>query len=232
LFEQSRAATWGGMLTAAFRAFDDILSPEFRSILWTAIGLTLLLFGATIVGTVTLLETMKLVPWGWAETLIEVAASLGIVVLAIFLMVPVTSFFAGFFLDRVAGLVERKDYPRDPPGHELSFARAIVIAIRFGLLVLALNILLLPSFFFGIGAITMLVANAYLLGRQYFEMVAMRHMPVEEARKLRKENAPQIFVAGLAPALLALVPIVNLIVPLFSTSYFVHIFKQVRASSA
>ena len=54
------------MLTAAFRAFDDILSPEFRSILWTAIGLTLLLFGATIVGTVTLLETMKLVPWGWA----------------------------------------------------------------------------------------------------------------------------------------------------------------------
>ena len=104
--------------------------------------------------------------------------------------------------------------------------------MRFGLLVLALNILLLPSFFFGIGAITMLIANAYLLSREYFEMAAMRHMPIEDARKLRKENAPQIFLAGVLPALLALVPLVNLAVPLYATSYFVHIFKQVRGSSA
>ena len=215
------------MLTAAFRAFDDILSPEFRSILWTAIGLTLLLFGATIVGTVTLLETMKLVPWGWAETLIEVAASLGIVVLAIFLMVPVTSFFAGFFLDRVAGLVERKDYPRDPPGHELSFARAIVIAIRFGLLVLALNILLLPSFFFGIGAITMLVANAYLLGRQYFEFAAMRFQPPYDAKAMRKANAAYVFLAGLVIAAFVSIPIVNFATPVFAMAFMVHIHKRV-----
>jgi CysZ protein len=78
----------------------------------------------------------------------------------------------------------------------------------------------------------MLMANAFLLGREYFEMAAMRHMPPAEARKLRKENSPQIFIAGLLPALLALVPIVNLAVPLFATSYFVHLFKQVRASSA
>ena len=166
------------------------------------------------------------------ETLIEVAASLGIVVLAIFLMVPVTSFFAGFFLDRVAGLVERKDYPRGPARPRASLCASDRHRDPIRAPALALNILLRPSFFFGIGAITMVVANAYLLGRQYFEMAAMRHMPVEEARKLRKENAPQIFMVGLVPAVLALVPFVNLIVPLFSTSYFVHILKQVRASSA
>ena len=60
----------------------------------------------------------------------------------------------------------------------------------------------------------------------------MRHMPVEEARQLRQENSPQIFAAGFVPALLALVPIVNLVVPLFSTTYFIHIFKQLRRSSA
>jgi CysZ protein len=57
-------------------------------------------------------------------------------------------------------------------------------------------------------------------------------MPIEDARQLRRENSPQIMTAGLIPALLALIPVVNLIVPLFSTSYFTHIFKRVAASSA
>ena len=60
----------------------------------------------------------------------------------------------------------------------------------------------------------------------------MRHMPVEEAKILRRENGPAIFVAGLLPAVLSLVPFVNLAVPLFATSYFTHLFKSVRASSA
>ena len=59
----------------------------------------------------------------------------------------------------------------------------------------------------------------------------MRHMPVEDARELRKANSPQILAAGFIPAVLALVPFVNLIVPLFSTSYFVHIFKGLKQSS-
>ena len=41
-----------------------------------------------------------------------------------------------------------------------------------------------------------------------------------------------VFAAGFIPAVLALVPLVNLTVPLFSTSYFVHIFKRVKRSSA
>ena len=68
----------------------------------------------------------------------------------------------------------------------------------------------------------MVLANAYLLGREYFEMIAMRHMTPEEARRLRKENAPRVLAAGFIPALVALVPLVNVVVPIFSTIYFVH----------
>jgi CysZ protein len=60
-------------------------------------------------------------------------------------------------------------------------------------------------------------------------MVAMRHMPTDEARRLRKENAPRVFAAGVIPALLAVIPFVNIITPLFSTVYFVHIYKRVMA---
>jgi len=57
-------------------------------------------------------------------------------------------------------------------------------------------------------------------------------MPAHEAHALRKFNAARVFAAGLIPAGLALIPVVNLFVPLFATSYFVHIFKKVQAEPA
>jgi CysZ protein len=220
------------MIAAAYKALNDVFSPEFRSILFKAIGLTLLLFAAIIAGTIILLEMLKLVPWGWAETIIQVVAGLGLLVLSFFLMAPVTALFAGLYLDRIADIVEARHYPRDAPGRALSAGQALLTGLRFGLLVLLVNIAILPAVFFAIGAVVLVIANAYLLSREYFEMAAYRHMPVDEARQLRRENSPQVLAAGFIPALLALIPFVNLIVPLFSTSYFIHIFKQVAASSA
>jgi CysZ protein len=83
-----------------------------------------------------------------------------------------------------------------------------------------------------IGVFILVALNAYLIAREYFEMVAMRYMTPALAKNLRRTHAVRIFAAGFLPALLALVPILNLVVPLFATSYFVHIFKQVQASSA
>ena len=179
-----------------------------------------------------LLDMLKLAPWGWGNNIIEVAAGLGMTVLAFFMIPPVTALFAGLYLDHIAGLVERKHYPDDAPGRELPTGRAILLGLQFGLLVFAVNLAVLPMVLFGIGAIVLVLVNAYLISREYFEMAAMRHMPVEEARLFRKENSPQVLAAGFIPALLALIPFVNLVVPLFSTSYFVHIFKRMKRSSA
>ncbi len=219
------------MIKAAFRALGDVLSPEFRTILLKAVGLTLALFIAVIAGAIVLVETLKLVPWGWAETIIEVAAGLGLAVLAFFLMAPVTNLFAGLYLDKVAGIVERRHYPNDRPGDELSTGQAIMTALQFGIVALFINIAILPAVFFAIGAVILVLANAYLISREYFVLAAARHMPMAEARELRRVNSPKVLLAGLIPALMALVPFVNLLVPLFSTSYFVHLFKSVRPSS-
>ena len=220
------------MFKAAFSALADVLSPDFRTVLFKAIGLAVALLIAVIAGTVFLLDMLKLAPWGWGNNIIEVVAGLGMTVLAFFMIPPVTALFAGLYLDHIAGLVERKHYPNDAPGRELPPGRAILLGLQFGLLVLAVNLAVLPMLLFGIGAIVLLLVNAYLISREYFEMAAMRHMPVEEARLFRKENSPQVLAAGFIPAALALIPIVNLVVPLFSTSYFVHLFKRMKRSSA
>ena len=219
------------MISAAFKALGDLLSKEFRTILLKAIGLTLVLFVAILVGVEILLSYLSLIPWHWAETLAAVGAGLVLFVAFFFMMAPVTAIFAGLYLDDVAGRVEALHYGHEPTGTPLSGHLAIVTTLQFVLIVLAVNIAVLPLIFTGIGAAVLIVANAYLLSREYFEMIAMRHMPVAEARYLRKENAPQVFAAGFVPALLSIIPIVNLAVPLFATSYFVHIFKRVQASS-
>jgi CysZ protein len=220
------------MLSASFKALGDLLSPEFRSVLLKAVGLTLVLFIAVLVAVEVIISTLTLVPWPWAEAVLAIGTGLLLVVAFFFLMAPVTAIFAGLFLDDVALRVETRHYPRDARGTPLTAARSIAIALQFAAVVLAINLAILPLVFTGIGAAALVAANAYLIGREYFEMVAMRHMPVDEARLLRKENTPRIFAAGIIPALLSLVPVLNLSVPLFATSYFVHIFKQVRASSA
>jgi CysZ protein len=220
------------MISASFKALGDLLSPEFRSILLKAVGLTLALFISLLVAVEIIMSMLTLVPWPWAETVLAIGTGVALAVAFFFLMAPVTAIFAGLFLDDIALRVEARHYPQDPRGTPLTAARSIAIALQFATVVLAVNLAILPLVFTGIGAAVLVAANAYLIGREYFQMVAMRHMPVDEARLLRKENTPRIFAAGIVPALLSLVPVVNFAVPLFATSYFVHIFKQVRRSSA
>ena len=216
------------MIAAALLALQDALSPQFRKVLWKALGLAILLFIGILVALEVTISILVAFPWPWLETILAIATGLGVFAAFFFLMAPVTALFAGLFLDDIAELVEKRDYPADTPGKPLATATALITGIQFGLLVLMVNILLLPTLFIGIGAVMMVIGNAYLLGREYFSMIAMRHMPAREAKALRKENASRVFAAGLIPAGLALIPVVNLFVPLFATSYFVHIYKKVQ----
>lgn len=219
------------MISAAFKAFTDVLSPEFRSVLFKALGLTLALFIALLVGVEVLIAELTRFSWPWADWTLAVGTGLALFVAFFFLMSPVTAAFAGLFLDSVAEKVELRHYPSDPPGIALAPGQAILTAIQFFALVLVVNLAILPAVFFGVGAIMLVAVNAYLLSREYFEMVAMRHLSIEEARDMRRENAPLVFAAGLLPACLSLIPFVNLVIPLYATSYFTHLFKSVQVSS-
>ncbi len=219
------------MLSAALKALGDVISPEFRSVLWKAIGLTLLLFVLLLLGVEALFYFMLLLPWPWLETILAFATGFGLLVLFFFLMVPVTAMFAGLYLDDVAAKVEQKHYAGDGIGNALSLMAGLWVSLRFGLLVLVINILALPFIFTGIGALILITINAYLLSRQYFEMAAMRSMGLDDAKQFRKDNGLAVFMAGYIPAVMSLVPLLNLIVPLFATSYFVHLFKRVQKSS-
>jgi CysZ protein len=76
------------------------------------------------------------------------------------------------------------------------------------------------------------LANAYVQGRIYFELAAMRFHPPADAKRLRKHHAGTIFVAGLFVAAFLSIPILNFATPLFATAFMVHVHKQIMRRQA
>lgn len=218
------------MIADALKAFAQTFAPDYRRVLLRSVGLAIGLVIVLGIGAHAALTHFVTLSWGWAELLLDVVAALGIIIGGVFLVPPVTSLIAGLFLDDVAGQVERTDFPAEPEGTALPVARSMWLSIRFfGIAVLvnlvALLLLLVP----GVNLIVFYVANGYLLGREYFQLAAMRYRPEQEAIAMRRRHRVTIFLAGLVIAVLVSIPILNLATPVFATIFMVRLHKRLSA---
>ena len=169
-------------------------------------------------------------PIGGVRVVAAVGAGLGLAVGAMFLMPAVTSLVAGLFADDIAAEVESTYYPDDPPGVPVPLGYALVEAVKTALLALAIYLCCLPFLLVaGLGAVVFFLATAYLLGREYFLIAALRQHPIPAARALWHARRWEIFSAGLLIAAFVLIPIVNLATPLFATAFMVHVHKRLTA---
>ena len=228
------------MFDAAIKALTQMLSPPFRRVLLKSIGLGLILIVLIGVGLNRLFSWMATSGAAWAEAstgahtlwqilawVLSIAATLGIITGALFLMPAVTAFLGSFFVDEIAEEVERTHYPMEPPGTALPLFRALVEGINTTLLTVLVYLVAVPLLFVaGIGLVVLFLANAYLLSREYFLLAAMRFRPPEEAKAMRRAYRGQIFVAGLLIAMFVSIPIVNLATPLFAMAMMVHMHKR------
>ena len=158
---------------------------------------------------------------GWASLAL-------MLVLSVFLMVPVASAFTAFFLDEVAQAVEDRHYPGLPPADPARIGDMVVDTLGFLATLLVVNLLalalwpfagpLVPVLFWGI--------NGYLLGREYFTLVATRRIGRPAARALRRRYAGQVWLAGVLMAAPLSLPLVNLLVPVLGVATFTHMFHR------
>ena len=230
------------MIDAAARAFADLFKPALRRVLLKSIGLALLLIVFIGIGLHHIIAALADSGATWAEQtagfaphaawsalafILSVMAGLGIITGALFLMPAVTAFAGSFFVDEVAGVVEREHYPAELAGRALPFFRALVEGIKIALLALLVYLCALPFIFFaGLGVVILLLANAYLLSREYFELAAMRFRPPGEAKAMRKAHSAYIFLCGLVIAVFVSIPVVNLATPIFAMAFMVHVHKK------
>lgn len=215
------------MLSSAALALNDILSPPFRGVLLKSLALTIGLLLVLWLALQWLLGHFVTIPWPWLDTAFSILTGIGLVIGLGFLVAPVTALFAGLFLDDVAEVVERTHYAADPAGTPLPLGRSIATSARFLGIVLLVNAIALPLVLLvGFGVLIFLVANAYLLGREYFELAALRHHDATTVARMRARNSATIFGAGLAIAAVLAIPVVNLFAPLFATALMVHLRKR------
>jgi CysZ protein len=241
------------MLDAAVKALGQMFSPPFRLVLMKSAGLAILCLAAVAIALFRLLEWLSGAGIGWLEGTIEpstivawshgalavlswiiaVALGLGLFTGAVLLMPAATALVAGFFADDIAERVERGHYPADPPGEAAPLWRTAMEGARTALLALAVYLCTLPFFLFaGIGAVMFFVATAWLLGREYFNLAAMRFHTVAEAKALRRRHQVEVFAAGLFIAGFVSIPILNLATPLFGTAFMVHVHKRLMQRRA
>ena len=168
----------------------------------------------------------------------KLAATVGTIVLIFgtMLVYPSTVMVvAGFFLDNVAGAVETKYYPLLPPPRRQGLGEILRSSLLLFGITVFLNILLvfpvyLPSILFPpLGIAVFYCLNGYLLGREFFEMVAVRHIGAVDARALRRAHRWTVMAAGVMITILTTVPILNLAAPVIATAFMVHVFHMLRA---
>ncbi|WP_333713244.1 EI24 domain-containing protein [Yoonia sp.] len=221
---------------AFFAALGQLPDPRFRSVLLRGLGLTIgLLFGFYLVlrWLIGLIFSDPVtLPFFGEVTWIDSAlgwGTLGLVLLmSVFLMVPVASAITGLFLDEVADAVEAEHYPHLPVVKGVHFLDGLMDSLGFLGVLIGANIAALflyvifpfaaPFIFYGM--------NGYLLGREYFQLAAMRREGREGAKALRRKHNATIWAAGCLMAIPLSFPLINLVIPILGAATFTHLYHR------
>ncbi|MEM1429652.1 MAG: EI24 domain-containing protein [Pseudomonadota bacterium] len=226
------------IFTAFGRAVSQASDPRFLRVLLLGVGLTLgLLIAITALfvwGVNWLLPDTFSMPWigeiSWVDDVASAGSIFLMLVLSVFLMIPVASAFTGIFLEDVAAAVESRYYPHLPGVPRIPWSDALRDSLAFLGVIVAVNLVALVLYFF-VGPFAPLLfwaVNGFLLGREYFQLVAMRRLGRKGAIAARKRHSATIWAAGILMAAPLSIPVVNLFVPILGAATFTHIFHALE----
>jgi uncharacterized protein involved in cysteine biosynthesis len=214
------------MIRSVALALSQLDDPAFRRpLLWGVLGaalsIALLVWGA-IEGAAWLAGGT-----GWLSWLAQAGGGLAALVAAWWLFLPVAAAIAAQLVEPVAAAVERRHYPHLPPPRGASVAAQIAFGVRFGLKLLALQLVLLPLLFVPVvGFALAVIVSAHALGSGMVQQTALLRMDAPQARHAWQRLRWAGWGLGLVLAAIALVPLLNLLVPVLGTAASVHLLQR------
>ncbi len=220
------------MISAVSKSIAQLSDPAFRSVIVKSLIAAII---AQIVAFIIIFQLTGLIPttdWDWVNSVIEVMSGVGAFVIALLLFPLAMSAVIGILLDDIADAVEAKHYPQDPISRDIPLWSSVYDAIKFFGVIILFNLLVLPLYLIPvINLFVYYLLNGYLLSREFFQQVAVRHHDMKTVNKLRKIGNVEVFLTGGAIAFCMTIPILNLIVPIIATATMVHLYKA-RANSS
>lgn len=229
-------------------AVGQLTDPRMRGVLWMGILGALAIFVVLWAAVWWLMLAIDpSAVWG-LSTLIEwsgdyfdwvaSAAFIGAMLVATFLMFPaVVTIVVGLFLDRVADAVEARHYPDMGPPRSQPLAETLLSTIKFAVIVVLLNILILPLYLVLLllppaNLVLYYLLNGYLVGREFFELAAFRRLAPAEAMRLRRAYRSRVLMAGVILTFLMTIPVVNLLAPVLGAAFMVHVAHDLMRRQA
>jgi len=224
------------------KALSQIGDPRFRGVVLKGVGLTLALLIAIYIAFIWFLNWILPDPVvlpligevAWLNEVLSGASLLVMIFVSSFLMIPVASAFTSLFLDDVADAVEARHFPHLSKAPHVSFLDGLRDSLKFlGVLIVANLLAIILYLFFPFAAPLIFVAmNGFLLGREYFQLIALRRLGRDGAKRARSKHAATIWLAGTLMAAPLTIPILNLIIPVLGAATFTHLFHRLVTAEA
>ena len=219
------------MLNCFIKSVGDIRTREFRLVLIASAVYSLVsaFFLWLLILLVLKIDDFSITGLDW---LVDTLGSLAAVIILVLLLPSFFGLIASFKLDTICSEVEKRHYQDLPPASYKSLIGPLLIGLRFTIILVILNIAVIPlSLIPPVYLISGWFLNGYLLGREFFELVAIMNLNPNQIRILRKKQKLTVFFIGLVLALISMVPILNLLLPLYATALMTHVFHYLQKKS-
>lgn len=210
---------------AAQKAVGSIFVPGMLGVFFFSLVLTILVLTGFTIGMSTLVGVLLddfIFPYAS-----YILGFLGSFMLAWIFFPGIMPIIVNFFDNKIATLIEKQYYPDAKPPNNFPWMSEFVHDLKFSLSAILFNILALP--FYLIPVVNVIIfywLNGYLLGKEFFVMVARRYMPVAEAEKLRRAKSQKVLIGGVLLTLAATIPIINFVAPFWGIALMTHLFHQ------
>jgi CysZ protein len=216
------------LIPSATRAISSLFAPGMLPVMVKCVIVTIVALFLFVIGAssffIWLAGTIESADF---SLLVGIGGSIGSGILAWFLFPTIMPVIVNFFGERIAEIIEARDYPAVRPIQDVAFWREFLHDARFTLMTIGLNLLVLPLYLLPVLNIFLFyLLNGYLLGREFFIMVARRHVPVSQAEILRKRYSRTVMTAGILLTVMATIPILNLFAPFWGIAVMTHLYHR------
>ena len=165
------------------------------------------------------IQWIKVIFWGVFDDILNTIWIFIISTLFILLYPPLSTIISGFYLDPIShktNLLLGNKY-KDNSSH----ISGIIAGIRIlGLSTLIFILILLFKWIFILNIYLVIflqfLASGFIIGKEYYEIVALKIFPYDKISLFRKKNFLILNVVGCLCSLLFMIPFLNLIAPILS----------------
>ena len=231
------------MIKAIIKSFYDVFMKSNRRIFYKTILLTILSYAALVAAISFALMQTRLFQITWLDNTIDVLGSFLSAVISLFMLPAAVSAFSELFSNKVIENTEKKLFKRLPSAKDINLFDSIFYTLGFsiksGFFVLGMSIAYLFTLpflfvpFFGLilaltTSFSFYLVNAFILGKGYFDTVAMRYCSDEQREDIWYSNRIKFLCAGFIIAFLFSVPFVNFLAPIYSFALMTRMFWLIK----